>query len=63
MNPFGLEKMDIVNNLENTKCNINKIEYVFLIEQIYDMWYNASEVIYLLGMAFAFPIIKKEVYG
>ena len=23
------------------------------------MWYNGSEVIYLLGMAFAFPIIIK----
>ena len=23
------------------------------------MWYNGSEVIYLLGMAFAFPIINK----
>ncbi len=25
--------------------------------------YNVSEVIYLWGMALAFPIIQKEVYG
>jgi len=25
--------------------------------------YNGIEVIYLLGMAFAFPPYKKEVYG